>query len=195
MKNQNMTYILIGIILIIGVFFYLRNSNNGKSETPQKTEKTEQEKKEFYENMRNMALTVTAEQLGINEIENDNVYGLVTEMGMDIGTATVVAFLTGDASIYLSSGGGFIGGGSHQDVNEKIKVIIEKIQKFKQDAVKVENAELPKSDEIKFNFLTKNGLYQITAKNDEIMSEKSKFSELYKEVDEIMTLIRIKSGE
>ena len=175
-----MTYILIGIILIIRVFFYLKNSNNEKSKTPHKTEKTEQEKKEFYENMRNMALTVTAEQLGINEIENDKVYGLVTEMGMDIGTATVAAFLTGDASIYLSSGGGFIGGGSHQDVNEKIKVIVEKIQKFKQDAVKIKNAELPKSDEIRFNFLTKNGLYQINAKNDEIMSEKSKFTELYK---------------
>ena len=187
-----MTFITIGLIIIFGVFLYIKRGGNKISKTP---EKTEQERKEFYEDMRKMALTVTSEQLEINEIENDKVYGLVTEMAMNNGTATIVAFLTGDASIYLSSGGGFIGGGAHEDVNKKIKEIVENIQKFKQDAIKVNKVELPKSNEVKFNFLTKNGLYQINAKNDELMSEKSKYTELYKEVDKIMTLIRIKSGQ
>ena len=192
MKNENMTYIIIAIILIIAVFLYAKSRN---SQTPKVAEKTEKERKEFYGDMRNMALTATTEQLGINEIENDKVYGLITEMDMNNGTATVVAFLTGDASIYLSSGGGFIGGGAHQDVNEKIKIIIQNIQKFKKDAIKVDHVELPKSNEVKFNFLTKNGIYQINAMNDEIMSGKSEHTDLYKEVDKIMTLIRIKSGQ
>jgi hypothetical protein len=38
------------------------------------------------------------------------------DMGMDSSIVTVVSFATGDASIYLSSGGGFIGGSNYETI-------------------------------------------------------------------------------
>jgi hypothetical protein len=38
--------------------------------------------------------------------------------GVDNGTVTVVAFSDGTASVYLSIGGGFIGGKSHEAVRK-----------------------------------------------------------------------------
>jgi hypothetical protein len=185
MTKNMIYYILIGGILIAGIIFSMRFNKKPKKEI--------NNQENIYSDLRKMAFSTTAEQLELIEIDNDKVYGLVTEMFMNKGTATIVGFLSGDASIYLSSGGGFIGGGNHEDVNSKVKEIIDQIQKYKSKSIKIENADLPKQNEINFNFLTKNGIYQINGNMNEIMSEKSEFTELYKEVDKIMTLIRIKS--
>lgn len=183
MTKSMIYYILISAILVVGIILF---------KSFKKKEKIDN-KENMYPELRKIAFSATAEQLELSQIDNDKVYGLITEMFMNNGTATVVGFLSGDASIYLSSGGGFIGGGNHEDVNLKVKEIIDKIQKFKEKSINIENADLPEKNMINFNFLTKNGVYQISENKNEIMSENSEFTELYKEVDKIMTLIRIKS--
>ncbi len=184
-------YITLGTALIFGIIFYL-SQNYFKSRTEVANQQPDPKQ---YGELRNMALTVTAEQLELKNISDDKVYGIVTDMAMDNGTATIVAFLSGDASIYLSSGGGFIGGGTHSDINGKVKLIVDNIHKYKTKAHKITLAALPNQDEINFNFLTQKGLYQIIESKDKIMSEDSEYAELYKEIDKIITLIRLKSEQ
>lgn len=148
-----------------------------------------------YEELRKLALSTTAEQLGLSEIDDGKVYGIVSDLGMENGTATIVAFLTGDTSIYLSSGGGYIGAGNHKKVNKEIKRIVDQIQKFKREAKKIKNADLPSQNEVTFNFLTKNGLYQIKTNYEDLESQNSDYKVLFKEINKIISLIREKSGE
>ncbi len=185
MTKTMIYYILIGGILILGVILFMSFKKK------EKLENSSQEN--IYLDLRKMAFSTTTEQLELTDLSNDKVFGLITEMYMNPGTSTIVAYLSGDASIYLSTGGGFIGGGNHEDVNKKVREIIDQIDKFKINAEKIENAELPKANEVYFNFLTKNGVYQIKENINDIMNEKSDYTELFNEVNKIMTLIRIKS--
>jgi len=68
-----------------------------------------------YEALRSMALSVKPGDIGITPPAK-GVYGVVMDLDIDGSTATVVSFSSGDASIYLSTGGGMIGGRSHKEV-------------------------------------------------------------------------------
>jgi len=46
------------------------------------------------------------------------------------GIATFISFSTGDASMYLSSGGGLIGGGHHENVSVAAKTFVDKAQQY-----------------------------------------------------------------
>ena len=192
-----MTYIAIAFFLLIGAFASIKYSNKEEKKTSKvdNSHSISSNQQDQYLDLRNMALTASTENLGLKNIDNNKVFGIVTDMAMQNGTATVVAFLTGDTSLYLSSGGAYIGAGNHEDVNHKIREIVEGLQKYKNQGNPIEFAELPTSDQIKFNLLTKDGMYQITASGEEIMSGSSEYLDLYKEVDKIMTLIRLKSEE
>src|SRR5688500_6800465 len=68
-----------------------------------------------YEGLRNMALGTTQKDLQLSLADGKTVvYAVVMDWNMGEGVATTVAYQTGDASMYLSSGGGIIGGGQHE---------------------------------------------------------------------------------
>jgi hypothetical protein len=194
--TTNMTYLIIGIVLL-GVFIsykYFNQEENIISKTDN-SELTNPNEQNQYHELRELALTADPEKLDMINIDNDKVFGIVTDMSMTNGVATLVAFLSGDTSLYLSSGGAFIGAGQHEEVNQKVQEIVQNLQKYKKKGILVDTAELPKSDQMIFNLLTKDGIYQISAIGIDIMSGKSEYVDLYKEVDKLMTLIRLKSGE
>ena len=194
---KNMTYIAIAFFLLIGAFASIKYSNKADKKVSEieNSDLISSNQQDQYLELRNMALTANKDNLGLENIDDNKVFGIVTDMAMPNGTASVVAFLTGDTSLYLSSGGAYIGAGNHDDVNKKIREIVDNLQKYKKQASPIEKAELPTSDQIKFNLLTEDGIYQITANGDDIMKGNSEHINLYKEVDKIMTLIRLKSKE
>ncbi|WP_124980484.1 hypothetical protein [Nonlabens xiamenensis] len=59
---------------------------------------------------------------------------------------------------------------------------------------KIEEPELPKSGMTNFNFLIGNGIYSIAKNTSELESGKSKLSNLFAELNEVITQIRLKSG-
>ncbi|NQX81408.1 MAG: hypothetical protein HRT66_05370 [Flavobacteriaceae bacterium] len=181
-------YIVIGIIVTIGVLI----SCTYKKEKP-KTEKTTEQNP--FMDMRNMAFSAKAEQIGLENITNDKVYGLITEIAMSPGTISVVSFLTGDTSLYLSSGGGFIGAGQHEEVREIVSKKVEGSQMYLSKAKRIEEPKLPNDGMVNFNFITKNGIYSVSENISDLENDKSEFSKLFEDVNEIITQIRLKSNE
>jgi hypothetical protein len=117
---MKITYIIIGIILVGGLVFYLTscvnkstaNDNQTISDQHTTKPKVHQTKENAFEGLRNMAFTATPEQLGLSlPADKTVVYGVIMDWEMGGATATTVSYQTGDASLYLSSGGGVIGGG------------------------------------------------------------------------------------
>ena len=191
-----MTQTLLFILVIgIGLFYAIKYGNKAKKDIAEYQQTEKQTEQNPYLDMRKMAFSVTAEQLELSEIEENGVYGIISEMDMSGATATVVAFIPGDTSLYLSSGGGFIGAGQHEEVRKIVKKFVENGQKYLEKANKIEKPELPKSGMTNFNFLTKNGIYSISKKTSELESGKSEFSNLFGELNEVITQIRLKSGE
>ncbi|MBK7183628.1 MAG: hypothetical protein IPH89_12200 [Bacteroidetes bacterium] len=108
-------------------------------------------------------------------------------------TATTVAYQTGDASLYLSSGGGVIGGGQHQNVNKAAKQFVNLAQTFLDNSTKTKTTPLPSSDEVKFYLLTSKGVFagQEIMKNFE--NNSSPWAELFEEGNKLLTELRTTS--
>jgi len=188
-------YIIIGIFALIAVGILISCSNKKKKPTAEKIQSTENSAEQNpYMDMRNMAFSAKADQIGLENIADDKVYGLITEMDMNPATASVVSFLTGDTSLYLSTGGGFIGAGQHEEVREMVANKVDGFQKYLSRATKIDEPKLPEEGKVNFNFLTKNGIYSVTENLADLESGKSELSELFTEVNEIITQIRLKSN-
>ena len=65
----------------------------------------------MYTRLRNGALTTSARTVGVTPRPGETrVFGVVIDIDIGGGTATVTSYASGDASLYLSNGGGTIGG-------------------------------------------------------------------------------------
>ena len=193
-----MIYIIIGLVLAGGLIFYLINfRSKSTSENINTTDqgkvpsKARQTKENAYEELRNIAFTVRPEQLGLSlPTDKTIVYGIVMDWEMGGAIATTVAYQTGDASLYLSSGGGVIGGGKHQNVNNASKQFVSLAQTFLDKTTKVKETSLPTTNEIKFYFLTNKGVYvgQEQIKNFE--NNSSLWLKLFEEGNNVLSELR-----
>lgn len=113
--------------------------------TPQKADPA------IYRSLRENAL-----KLRPNSLRNDAVHAVLMDWNVGNGTATVLAAADGSASIYLSSGGGYIGGGQkfpeiREAALQAIQVATSLLSQFK----KTETSNLPAEGEV-FFYLTNN---------------------------------------
>ena len=167
---MKMTYIIIGIVLIGGLSLYLMGCKNKTSsyttkETGQQSSDSNTQKKvdpnnNPYEDLRNMALSVTQEQIGVNiSADETKIYGVIMDWDLGEGIATVVAFKSGDASVYLSSGGGVIGGTGHENVKTAAIRLVKEAHKYLANTKPTDKTPLPGKDMVNFYFLTNKGKF------------------------------------
>ena len=195
-----MTYIVIGIILIGGIIFCLTSCGNNSKANEKQTnleqdnvkQKIHQTKENAFEGLREMAFSTTPEQLGLTlPADKTVVYGVIMDWEMSGAIVTTVSYQTGDASIYLSSGGGVIGGGQHQNVNNAAKQFVSLGQTFLDKTSITEITPLPETGIVIFYLLTNKGVYvgQETMKN--IENNSSTWLELFEEGNKVISEIRI----
>lgn len=195
---MRMTYTIIGLILASGLFFYLTSCGNkataeNKQATDQATttQKVHRRKENAYEELRNMAFKTTPEQLDLSlPTDKTIVYGVVMDWEMGGATATTVIYQTGDASLYLSTGGGVIGGGQHQNVNNASKQFISLAQTFLDKTTKTEMTDLPKTNEVKFYLLTNKGIYVGQEQMKNFENNSSAWLKLFEKGNNVLSELR-----
>ncbi|HVP85546.1 MAG TPA: hypothetical protein VMS78_12575 [Rhizomicrobium sp.] len=148
---------------------------------------------EMYHDLRAMAFGVTAEQLGLHpSSERVSPFGIIMEMGLSKGTVTVVSFVTGDASIYLSSGGGMIGGSGHESVRAAAKQFVSASNGYVTRLKRVSDFPRPSAGNVIFYVLTNKG----TLRSDELAEDdlghrRSEFSSLFYAGQDVITQLRL----
>jgi len=153
-----------------------------------------QEKKNPYSGLRNMALGMDSKTLGLTEMKNDNeVYGIITDLEMSGFTVTITAFKTGDTSVYLSNGAGFIGAGQHESVSKITKKFVKQGNEYISKGKLSEDVSLPQKDNAVFYLLTNKGRVRIEEKISKMESMSSDYSELFIQLNEVMNQVRLKS--
>ncbi|GEM_PF-441472 len=144
-----------------------------------------------FDGLRSMAFSVTASQLGLSlPTDSTIVYGVIMEWEMGGSTATIASYQTGDASLYLSSGGGVIGGGQHANVSNAAKRFVSLAQTFLYKATKIETKNLPTTDQIKFYLLTNKGMYGGQDIMNNFENKSSKWLPLFEEGNKALTELR-----
>ena len=182
-----MTYLIITGFVIGGLIFSF-SKNNKNSTSPsvvpnriQQKDTIPKDKDNPYEGLRNMALNVTPEQLQLT-IPNDatKVYGVIMDLDLGKGIGTFVSFETGDASVYLSNGGGMIGGQVHQNVQYAAKEFVSIAQIFLDKTSKATNTPLPDKNCVRFYLLTNKGKFSAQEKLENIDNNSSIWLPLFK---------------
>ena len=93
--------------------------------------------------------------------------------------------------MYLSTGGGVIGGGQHQNASSAVKQYINMAQAYLDKSTKSDNNILPQRDEVKFYLLTNKGTFagQDVIKNFE--NSTSAWLPLFEEANKVLTELRL----
>ena len=111
-----MTYIAIaGLIIVSGLIYFISTRKTSETVDNQSVNKKVDPENNPYNDLRGQVFTATPEQIGLTNTDDERPYAIVMDMGMEEGTATLVSIIDGNASMYLSSGGGIIGGYGHEN--------------------------------------------------------------------------------
>ena len=139
--------------------------------------------KQIYQDLRKAALHTSYESLGL-EFSGDKiaVYGTFIERRYGDALAIITAYGTGDASVYISHGGGYIGGIGIDAINKAAKDFVGFSQNYLPLAKKSDDFSFPEGLEVKFYFLTNKGVY---IAKDSMSNKDSKLIPLYIEGEKI----------
>lgn len=107
------------------------------------------------------------------------------------GTMTLITFRTGDASMYLSSGGGVIGGGQHENVRSAVANCLNTADRYLKSGEKVEHSNLPRPNFVNFYFLTTGGHFLIVEEIQNFENESSQVYQLLNEANNVITQLRL----
>ncbi len=101
------------------------------------------------------------------------------DWGVTKGSATVVALSDGHASIYLSNGGGYLGGSqSHDSIRKAAQAAVTMAAEFQPQMRSTNTYPLPHRGEVIFYLLTDAGIFTASAPQQEMSSHQHKLSRL-----------------
>ena len=101
------------------------------------------------------------------------------EIGYTESSAKLVALADGSASIYLSSGGGTIGGIGHQTIRKATQQMVQIASEFQPQMKQASSFPLPQKGETTFYVLTDGGVFTANAPENELGYNRHSLSRLF----------------
>jgi len=153
-----------------------------------------------YYGLRELALSVTPEELKSNLDDSKTcVYGVIMDWNLagflktsdEDDVLTVVAFQTGDASLYFSSGTIIIGGRAHENIKSAALDFVREGQHHLQKAKLATETPLPDKGKVKFYLLTNKGKYVLEEKFENIENGKSDLFHFFELGNRVITEFRL----
>lgn len=143
-----------------------------------------------YEDLRSQALAAKPGDFGI-PAGASAAFGVLMEMDVDGVTATIVAFSTGDASLYFSSGGGTIGGGAHERVANAARALVAKANTAVGAMEGVSTFPRPGRGETVFYVLTPGGVFRARGETEALAEGRGALAGLFEAGQEVLTQFRL----
>lgn len=140
------------------------------------------------EKLRLQVLNASHEELKLSPI--GSIWGVLMELGFDHGWATVVALTDGSASLYLSSGGGVIGGGQHERAAQAAKALCRQAASLQSPGGRVDEFPTPGPDRVRFYLLAVDGVRTFECAESELAEGSHPFSALYARGQDVITALR-----
>jgi hypothetical protein len=113
------------------------------------------------------------------------------DWGMDSGTVTVVAMSDGSASIYLSSGGGSLGGIGQEPIRNAAKKAVSLAGDVQPQMKEAKAFPLPATGQVQFYALTDAGVYAAGSSEADLRTGQSPFTNVGNAMQGVITEYRI----
>lgn len=145
-----------------------------------------------YMGLRERALHASRTALGLPvPSKQTEPWGAVMEWGVTSGTATIVAFSDGSASVYVSSGGSSIGGQAHESIRDAAKKMVAIAAKAQPQMSATTDFPLPHQGEVILYVLTDAGVFFARGSQDDFASHRHPLSDLGDAAQNIITQYRL----
>ena len=145
--------------------------------------------------LREMVFNLNHANIGIpREHFGDFVWGMLMETAAPEGAFSLISFVDGTTSLYFSKTGEDIGSGEEEAVAHASKTFLMKAQDRYKSAAPATEYPGPKEGEVKFYFLTHEGVRVYTAPEERLGNENDEFSELFFTGHDVIEEIRKLSG-
>jgi hypothetical protein len=181
------TAALVGIplLVVLAVTLALRK----RSEKPSPSHPPPEE---VYRGLRGLALGFTRAKLGLPPTATPTEpWGVIMDWGVSSGTATIVAISDGSASIYMSGGGGYLGGQSHEAIRKAAQNMVAVAAESQKQTIATTVYPLPQRGEVIFYLLTDAGVFTASGSYEELSSHRHVLSRLGDAGQEIITQYRL----
>jgi hypothetical protein len=155
----------------------------------------EPQKKGAAEMMRELRLnmlTTPGTEFGQKQTpEYPRVYGVLMDWPLDSATVSVVAFSSGDASIYTTGAFGVIGGIGHEAVRGAAKSFVKIAEKHYDEATPTKDYPYPKAGRVRFYVICYDGVRTIETDLEALKNGRDKFSDLYAAGQRVIAELRL----
>ena len=148
-----------------------------------------------YHELRKRALNVTTADLGLDPDPNAPIHAVIMETGYPDAVATFACLRDGTVSLYLSTGGGVIGGGQHESVRTACFEMLSITNKYAPDFLgacqPVSSFALPGEGEVFFYLVTSDGVHQARCLEKTLVAQRDPFSALFNNCHAVMGEVRM----
>lgn len=197
-NDMKIAILITGLALIGGLIFFLtsfRGQSSKEKITQTDTASNQAVTQDTIDNpfndLRNMAFNATGEQLGLENLKGKEVFGVIMDWDLGEGIMTLITYQTGDASMYLSTGGGVIGGVHHENVNAASKRFVEQADKNISKTTETDLTPIPDRNCVRFYFLTNSGKYFAQEQMTNFENETSIWLDYFNEANNVITELRL----
>jgi hypothetical protein len=183
---MNLSMLVAVVTLIAGSIFFVARAHAEKQDTMRKANPA------IYQELRNQALHGTRIAFGLPQTKDPKEpWGVLMDVSFtDGGSYTVTAMIDGSASIYLSSGGGSIGGVSHQAIRNAAQQMVKIASSFLPTMTPTKKYPLPSPGKVSFYVLTDTGVFATTAAETELGEQQNSLYPLFYAAQDIITEYR-----
>jgi hypothetical protein len=156
-----------------------------------------QPKQNPYQGLRTQILEGSRASFGLPAVASRTTpWAVLMDWGTGGAVATVVAISDGTASVYLSNGGGYIGGGESQEAMRKAARDAVALAASSQGAMRPTTSyPLPQQGEVIFYAITDSGVFTARATQAEMGSGTHALAKLGNAMQQIITLYRTASAK
>lgn len=146
----------------------------------------------LYFDMRDLVLTVDPADIGLSPVEGGpQVWGVLMEIGLSSGMATLVVVADGTTSLYFSNGGGILGAGETPAVAAAAVPFLVAAEEALPQMTASDTFALPEIGQVTFHVLTYDGGYTVDALEQEVQAEDHPLHTLYALGQDVITQIRL----
>jgi len=146
------TAALVGIALLVVLAIALALRKRSEKPPPSRPA--------VYQGLRGLAFGFMRAKLGLPPTATPTEpWGVIMDWGVTSGTATLVAISDGSASIYVSSGGGYLGGQGHEALRKAAQRMVAIAAEFQKQTTTTTVYPLPQRGEVIFYLLTDSGVF------------------------------------
>jgi len=148
---------------------------------------------EAYLGLRNLALSITADKLGMSAVPgaDDVALALLMETVHPGAVVTLAGMADGTTSLYFSNGGGILGSGGHAPVAAATRGWLESARQFKDATTSTSEFPSPAAGRVRFYLVTSGGVRTAESGESDLRGKRDPLWPLYYGGQDVITQVRL----